>query len=232
MRRMIGMIMLLFSVVVMGLAQSVEIKGIVKEAKNGEALEFANVILQTTDSVFISGITTDERGRFSLNQIQPGNYLLVVSSMGYESQCFTLNGLNRPVTLEDILLEDSSMALEGVTVTASNQTSRSDKKIVFPTDRQIEASTNGLNLLQQLMLPKLQINPLFNEIALPGGGEIQLRINGAKVELQEILALQPAEIIRIEYHDNPGLRYGNAEVVLDYIVHRPETGGELRSRSE
>ena len=24
-------------------------------------------------------------------------------------------------------------------------------------------------------------------------------------------------IIRIEYHDNPGLRYGNAEVVLDYI---------------
>lgn len=77
------------------------------------------------------------------------------------------------------------------------------------------------------MLPKLQINPLFNELSLPGGGELQLRINGAKVELQDILALQPAEIIRIEYHDNPGLRYGNAEVVLDYIVRRPETGGSF-----
>ena len=48
------------------------------------------------------------------------------------------------------------------------------------------------------MLPKVQINPLFNEIKLPGGGEVQLRINGAKVELTEIIALQPSEIIRIE----------------------------------
>ena len=32
-----------------------------------------------------------------------------------------------------------------------------------------------------------------------------------------IKAIRPADIIRIEYHDNPGLRYGNAEVVLDYI---------------
>ena len=37
----------------------------------------------------------------------------------------------------------------------------------------------------------------------------------------------PTEIIRIEYHDNPGLRYGNAEVVLDYIVRRPDTGGSI-----
>ena len=34
----------------------------------------------------------------------------------------------------------------------------------------------------------------------------------------------PTEIIRIEYHDNPGLRYGNAEVVLDtsFAVRIPE----------
>ena len=66
-----------------------------------------------------------------------------------------------------------------------------------------------------------------NEIGVLGGGELQLRINGAKAEVEEIKALQPSDIIRIEYHDNPGLRYGNAEVVLDYIVRRPETGGNF-----
>ena len=77
------------------------------------------------------------------------------------------------------------------------------------------------------MLPKIQVNPLSNEIKIPGNGEVQLRINGVKVELDEVKALLPSDIIRLEYHDNPGLRYGNAEVVLDYIVRRPETGGSF-----
>ncbi|KAA6319180.1 TonB-dependent receptor SusC [termite gut metagenome] len=92
---------------------------------------------------------------------------------------------------------------------------------------QVKAATNGIDLLQQLMLPKLRVNPLFNEVSLPGGGELQYRINGVKVEIQDVIALQPADIIRIEFHDNPGLRYGNTEAVLDYIVRRPETGGNV-----
>ena len=39
--------------------------------------------------------------------------------------------------------------------------------------------------------------------------------------------MRPDEIVRVEYHDNPGLRYGNAEIVIDYIVRRPETGGSF-----
>jgi hypothetical protein len=77
------------------------------------------------------------------------------------------------------------------------------------------------------MLPRVQVNPIQNEISLIGGGEIRYQINGVKVEIQDIKALKPADIIRIEFHDNPGLRYGNAEIVLDYIVRRPETGGNL-----
>ena len=84
-----------------------------------------------------------------------------------------------------------------------------------------------MDLLQQLMLPKITVNPMSNEIKVPGNGEVQLRINGVKVELDEIKALLPTDIIRIEFHDNPGLRYRNAEVVLDYIVRRPETGGNF-----
>ena len=93
----------------------------------------------------------------------------------------------------------------------------------------MKASGNGMDLLQQMMLPRVQVDLLNNEIKATGNGVVQVRINGVKVEQDEIKALNPSDIIRIEYHDNPGLRYGNADIVLDYIVRRPDTGGSFWS---
>ncbi|MDR1259412.1 MAG: outer membrane beta-barrel protein [Tannerellaceae bacterium] len=207
-------------------AQNINIQGVVKDAKNQEAIEFVNVVLQTADSVFTDGAASDSRGHFSLSAPAPGSYRLNVSSLGYAAQSFMLD-IKEHITLADILMEDVAVALDNVTVSASNLSSSIDKKLIFPSELQVKASTNGIDLLQQLMLPKLMVNPLFNEVSLPGGGELQYRINGVKVEIQDVIALLPADIIRIEFHDNPGLRYGNAEVVLDYIVRRPETGGSI-----
>ena len=208
-------------------AQVIEINGGVKEARTNGTLEFANVVLQTIDSTFVMGTTTDNKGYFVLKGELKGDYLLVVSSLGYKTRYVSLNGLERDVDLGGIDLDEAVVPLDNITVDASNARSYSDRKIVYPSDRQLEASTNGINLLQQLMLPGLRVNPLFNEVRISGDGEIQYRINGVKAEVQEIVALMPTEIIRIEYHDNPGLRYGNASVVLDYIVRRETSGGSV-----
>ena len=227
MKRILFAIMLLGCMIQGVFAQNLEIKGMVRNGRDKAPLEFANVVLQTADSVFITGTTTDGKGRFMLDKVKAGDYLLAVSSLGYETQYIALDGFNKSIDLKEILMEDAPVSLDGVTVSASNTSSRSDRKLIFPSDRQVKASTNGMDLLQQLMLPKITVNPMSNEIKVPGNGEVQLRINGVKVELDEIKALLPADIIRIEFHDNPGLRYRNAEVVLDYIVRRPETGGNF-----
>lgn len=227
MKRILFAIMLLGCMIQGVFAQNLEIKGMVRNGRDKAPLEFANVVLQTADSVFITGKTTDGKGRFMLDKVKAGDYLLAVSSLGYETQYIALDGFNKSIDLKEILMEDAPVSLDGVTVSASNTSSRSDRKLIFPSDRQVKASTNGMDLLQQLMLPKITVNPMSNEIKVPGNGEVQLRINGVKVELDEIKALLPADIIRIEFHDNPGLRYRNAEVVLDYIVRRPETGGNF-----
>ncbi len=219
MKRILFAIMLLGCMIQGVFAQNLEIKGMVRNGRDKVPLEFANVVLQTADSVFITGTTTDGKGRFMLDKVKAGDYLLAVSSLGYETQYIALDGFNKSIDLKEILMEDAAVSLDGVTVSASNTSSRSD--------RQVKASTNGMDLLQQLMLPKITVNPMSNEIKVPGNGEVQLRINGVKVELDEIKALLPTDIIRIEFHDNPGLRYRNAEVVLDYIVRRPETGGNF-----
>ncbi|MDR1624835.1 MAG: carboxypeptidase-like regulatory domain-containing protein [Tannerellaceae bacterium] len=227
MRQCLIIVILFGSIIQNAFAQNVRIRGVVKDAKKQEPLEFAHIILQRPDSVFVMGVMSDTEGRFVMNNVSAGDYLLAVSGVGYKNRHIPLKTLDKDITLEAVLLEDEAVSLDNITVSASNLSSRIDKKIIYPSERQVSASTNGVDLLHQLMLPKLQVNPLFNEVSLPGGGELQYRINGVKVEVQDIIALQPAEIIRLEFHDNPGLRYGNAEVVLDYIVRRPETGGSI-----
>ena len=226
-RKITGVILLCCVVAQSILASIIDIKGRILHSQNREAIESANVVLQTPDSVYVTGVATNQTGDFILSKIDEGDYRLVISSIGYKTQYIDIHGYNKNLRFDEILMEEDMVLLDGVTVTASATTSRSDKKIIFPSENQVKASTNGVDILQQLMLPRLQVNPLFNEVKLPGGGEIQYRINGVKVEIQDITALKPADIIRVEFHDNPGLRYGNAEIVLDYIVYRPETGGSF-----
>lgn len=115
-------------------AQNLGIKGLVKDGRNKEPLEFANVVLQTLDSVFITGTTTDGKGHFALDKVKAGDYLLAISSLGYETQYVALKGFNKSITLNDIPMEDAAVSLDGVTVSASNTSSRSDRKLVFPSE--------------------------------------------------------------------------------------------------
>lgn len=87
-------------------------KGTVRNATDNEATEFVNVVLQTTDSVFVNGVSTNNHGSFIFNKVEAGNYRLVLSSVGYNTQYITLNGVKRNTDLGDILLEDASVALE------------------------------------------------------------------------------------------------------------------------
>lgn len=231
MRRFLISFMLLVGMIQGILAQNIQIKGSVSDA-NKVPLEYANVVLMTTDSAFITGASTDHKGLFALEKIKKGSYLLAVSSLGYETVYIAVPDLTKSTNLPGIVLSDASVALEGVTAVASNQTSRIDRKLVVPSDRQVKASTNGMDLLQQLMLPRIQVDLINSQIKTIGNGTVQLRINGVKVEQSDIKALLPQEIVRIEFHDNPGLRYNNADVVLDYIVRRPETGGSFSTDLE
>ena len=41
------------------------------------------------------------------------------------------------------------------------------------------------------------------------------------------MAINPKDVIRIEYHDQPGVRYNGAAAVINYIVKHRDTGGNL-----
>ena len=208
-------------------AQQLQIRGKVIDLSDKSPLEFANITLQTADSAFITGTTTDSKGLFRIEKVKAGDYQVSVSSIGYKTSVVSVLGLSQNIDLGTISLASSSISLDEVTVNASAIRNTADRKIAFPTSEQKAASSNGINLLNALMLPRLEVDPIRNSVSLPNEGTIQFCINGIKVELSDIRGLSPQEVIRVEYHDNPGLRYGNASVVLDYIVRRETSGGSV-----
>jgi hypothetical protein len=116
-------------------------------------------------------------------------------------------------------------SLNEVVVTANESIRRPGKIIYFPTNQQRELSTNGLSLLETLQLNGLHVNTLFNTVSVSGGGNATFCIEGRIVELHDILALKPEQIARIEYNDNPGMRFKDSAVVINFRLKAAQQGG-------
>ena len=203
-----------------------KISGIITDGNTNEKLEFVTVELLASDSTFLNGTTTNVNGNFSINVMKNGNYILCASFIGYEKTYISILNVDTDINLGNISLYSQGLQLNEVTVSAAPVIRKTDRQIILPTQAQIKASSNGLTLLKNLQLSRVIINPVDNSIKVPGGENVQLRINGVEVTQSEILALKPSDIIRIEYIDDPGMRY-NAGAVLNYITKRKESGGNI-----
>ena len=124
---------------------------------------------------------------------------------------------------QDSLLID--VETQEVVVQASPCLRRGDRNIYFPTAQQKQLSTNALGLLEKMQLNGLQVNSLFNTVEVSGGGTPVFCINGRPVELKDILALKPDEVARVEHNDNPGARFKDAAVVINYKLKQSMQGG-------
>ena len=208
-------------------AQSYKIKGQLVSAGSEVPIEYANVVLNTTDSTFVTGTTTDEKGNFSLTGIQQGNYRLVASCIGYQPTDIGIENLKKDINLGKLFLDSASVRLDEVTVSASRVINKMDRKVIFPNSMQVKTSPNGIDLLRNMHLNGVLVNQRDNSVSGVRGGTVQLRVNGAPADVKEIQGINPKDVIRVEYHDEPSLRYGDAEAVVDYIVRRKESGGAV-----
>lgn len=121
---------------------------------------------------------------------------------------------------------DKSITLDEVTVRASKVVNKPDGMVIYPTDSQRQASTNGYSFLEKLTLPNLRIDNINHTIsAIDNRGGVQLRINGIIVDKPEMTALDPKDILRIDFIDKPGVRYGESlAYVINIITRRNDSG--------
>ena len=121
---------------------------------------------------------------------------------------------------------DKSITLDEVTVRASKVVNKPDGMVIYPTDSQRQASTNGYSFLEKLTLPNLRVDNINHTIsAIDNRGGVQLRVNGIIVDKPEMTALDPKDILRIDFIDKPGVRYGESlAYVINIITRRNDSG--------
>lgn len=121
---------------------------------------------------------------------------------------------------------NKSVTLNEVTVKAGHVVKKADGMTIYPTMAQKEASSNGYGILQKLSLPRIRIDDVSHSIsAIDGSGSVQIRINGIVAGKEEMLSLDPKTISKINFIDNPGIRYGESTAyVIDIVTRRSEHG--------
>lgn len=118
--------------------------------------------------------------------------------------------------------------LQEIVVEAPKVIRKADMDVYHPSKSAVENSKNGMQLLNNLMIPSLSVNDALSSITA-AGQTVQVRINGRTATIDQVRALLPETIKRVEWMDNPGLRYGGANYVLNFIVANPTLGGSLQS---
>lgn len=103
---------------------------------------------------------------------------------------------------------DSVQSLNEVVVKSYQRIQRGDTLCVIPTANQRKFNVTGFELLRSMMLPGLRVNPITGELGLADGNSAVVLIDGRPVGRQDVMALRPQEIARVEYLQNPGPEFG------------------------
>ncbi len=93
------------------------IQSSVFDAKNGQAIEMATVrLLKQKDSALVQGAQTDMKGGFTLPKVRSGNYILLVSSVGYHDYKRNITMENKDLILKAIQLNENVKLLNELEV--------------------------------------------------------------------------------------------------------------------
>lgn len=204
-------------------AQNLFVEGTLSD-EDHNPIPFANISLYVHDTIFYKGATSTKAGKFKLTHIEKDDYKVKISYVGYCTEEIGLYQLEKNLSLGTIILRPEEIGLSDIVVVADKQRRKADRLIILPTLSQLAASSTSLDLLSEMMLPGLMVNTVDRSVKVEGKTP-EFQINGRKVQLSQVEALIPGDILRVEYIDRPGVSYDpNVNAVINYITRQVESG--------
>lgn len=208
------------------------IKGKVVDSRNGQAVEFATIMVaDKATQKAITGVTTDLDGNFSVEVRQTEVYL-EISFIGFESKKVEdLSFQNGLADLGNISLLENTQTLDEVVVRAEKSSTefKLDKR-VFNVGKDL--SSTGASALEVLNnVPSVNVN-IEGEISLRGSSGVQILINGKPSVLADqqgnALGTITAEMIdKIEVITNPSAKYDaeGTSGIINIVIKKEERKG-------
>lgn len=175
-------------------------------------------------SQLITGVTTDEDGRFEISTDTHAKLLLEISMVGFTTTDIVVES-DKNVNVGNVYLTDG-VTLDEVQVTGNSMVDSRGRTIVFPSASDLKASATTLSLFQKLPLAGLDANPVNRTLSVDKGTPVIL-INGVPSTIDDFNALQPKDIAKIEFSRITPARYadsGNTGLISITLKQRTDGG--------
>jgi len=187
-------------------------------------------LLQPADSSFVKGGIADSTGRFTLQQLSAGVYLLRVTALGYQpffSQRLTVETAASLVEVGRVQLSADSQNLNEVTVKGERPVvERSMGKLILNvTNSFFKTATNALDVLRRA--PGLIVSQ-DGSISVKGQYAPVVYIEGKQLPLtaDELRGLAASDIEQIEVINNASAQFdGETRAVINIKLKRDKTLG-------
>ncbi len=198
------------------------VKGVLFDEKNGEAIPFANVVLEGTPH----GCATDINGFFLINKVKEGTYTLKVRYVGYDEYSEQITLTKNKTLTKTIHLKPAAQMLKAVEITDSKkeerqmQTQVSVQKITSSQIQQMPSIGGTADLAQYM-----QVLPGVSSTGDQGG---QLYIRGGS--MIQNLCLLDGMIVYNPFHSIGLYSIFETDVILNANIYTGGFGAEYGGR--
>jgi hypothetical protein len=193
--------------------------------ENRNPLSYAEVVLRKyVDSTMIDGSISNEEGIFSMDDINPGKYILSAHFLGFKTKKIDIEIKNADEEFFNITLEENNEKLEEIVLEGKKKLIRRElNKVILDVENSIfNKGENGYRLLN--IVPAIQADGVGN-IVFRGQEGVTILINGRKSglegnQLMNYLKSLPSESIKnIEFSSIASSEYdGNSGAIINIVL--------------
>ena len=200
-------------------AQNGSVSGFVKDAQNAP-VAYANVLLlNAQDSTIIKGSSTEDNGFYKINAIPNADYILKISYIGYDEVSKQIT-IDKDVSLETIILNESSETLDEISIIAQKPTVKKEAdRLTFNVENTALIEGNILQVLKSTPGVLVIDNSITVKNTVPTVFINNRKVNLTSNELTQLLEGSSANSIKsVEVITNPSARYDASSGVVINIV--------------
>ena len=187
--------------------------GYVYDSSENKPLEYATIsLINLKNGSVVNGTISDESGYFQLKNINPGEYRIEITFIGYEKEVIEkieINDKNRKIELGQVMISPATESIDEVVVTADRPTMtyKIDKKVINVSQQHTSASGTAVEILENV--PSVTVD-IEGNVSLRGSQSFTVLIDNKPTVLDPSDALSqiPASAIEnIEIITNPSAKY-------------------------
>ena len=208
------------------------VSGVVKDRLLQVPLPFVTVALKGFASQeILGGHISDDKGKFTLEGLSPGSYLVEFQFIGYEkvSRKITISSGNQKMELGTIVLGEQATELDGVEIVAERSTIQQmvDRKVINIGKDLASTGPTAADLM--VNIPSINVDS-DGSISLRGNENVRILVDGKPTNLSPSQLLQQLptnSIKRIELITNPSAKYipDGMSGIINIVLHKDSNMG-------